>query len=96
MHPLVEGDFDDPVGPLPRFQGILMFRRTVCERIPLTSVGRGWAVLMELIVRASQAGYRMRSVPIELRPRRSGSSKVQNLRTISSNLRQVLTLRCRL
>jgi len=83
-------------GPLPRFQGILMFRRSVLARLPLTSTGRGWAVLMELILRASRAGCRMRSIPIEVRPRRSGVSKVQNLRTITSNLRQVLELRLRL
>ncbi len=83
-------------GSLPRFQGILMFRRVVLERIPLTSAGRGWAVLMELLIRASRAGCRMRSVPIEVRPRRSGTSKVQNVRTITSNLKQVLELRLRL
>lgn len=82
-------------GPLPRFQGILMFRRAVLERLPLTSSGRGWAMLIELIIRASRAGYRMRSVPIELRPRMSGASKVRNLRTIWSNVVQVLALRCR-
>ena len=83
-------------GPLPRFQGILMFRRAALERIPLTSAGRGWAVLMELLIRASRAGYRMRSVPIDLRPRKSGASKVQNVRTIASNLMQILELRFRL
>jgi hypothetical protein len=83
-------------GPLPRFQGILMFRRSVLERVSLTSTGRGWAVLMELIIRAKRAGYRMRSVPIDLRPRASGASKVQNLRTIGSNLLQILALRRRI
>jgi hypothetical protein len=51
---------------------------------------------MELIIRAARAGYRMRSVPTTIRPRRTGGSKVQNLRTIVSNLRQVLALRSRL
>jgi glycosyltransferase involved in cell wall biosynthesis len=83
-------------GVLPRFQGILMFRRTTLERISLTSAGRGWAVLMELLIRASRAGYRMRSVPIDVRPRASGASKVQNLRTIASSLVQLLELRLRL
>jgi glycosyltransferase involved in cell wall biosynthesis len=83
-------------GPLPRFQGILMFRRAVLERLRLRSDGRGWAVLMELLIRASRSGCRMRSVPIDLRPRHSGVSKVQNLRTIVSNLRQVLALRAQL
>jgi glycosyltransferase involved in cell wall biosynthesis len=83
-------------GPLPRFQGILMFRRAVLDRLTLGSEGRGWAVLMELLIRASRAGHRMCSVPIELRPRLIGTSKVQNLRTIVSNLRQVLALRAQL
>ncbi|HLA76879.1 MAG TPA: glycosyltransferase [Vicinamibacteria bacterium] len=80
-------------GPLPRFQGILMVRRTVLDRIPLTSAGRGWAVVMELIIRAVRAGCRIRSLPTSLRPRTTGVSKVQNARTIWSNLRQVLALR---
>lgn len=80
-------------GKLPRFQGILMFRRAVLERMPLKATGRGWAVLMELLIRASRAGCAMRSVPIEVRPRASGASKVQNVRTIVSNLRQVVALR---
>jgi len=83
-------------GTLPRFQGVLLFRRAVLGGLPLVSVGRGWAVLLELLIRASRAGCRMRSVPIALRPRASGASKVQNLRTIASNLAQVLELRRRL
>lgn len=83
-------------GRLPRFQGILMFRREILTRIPLTATGRGWAVLIELIIRASRGGCRMRSVPIELRPRTSGASKVHNFRTIASNLQQVFALRRRL
>lgn len=82
-------------GAVPRFQGIFVFRRAVLEHLPLTSRGRGWAVVMEMIIRAARAGYRVRSVPIELRPRMAGTSKVQNPRTILSNLLQVLALRCR-
>ncbi len=80
-------------GRLPRFQGVFMVRRSVLERLPLSSAGRGWAVVMELIVRAVRAGCRIRSQPTPLRPRRSGASKVQNARTIWSNLRQLMALR---
>lgn len=84
------------IGPMPRFQGILMFRRTLLEGMALRSTGRGWAVLIELIVRAHRAGARMASAPTPVRPRLSGTSKVQNWRTIVSNLRQALQLRAHL
>lgn len=80
-------------GRLPAFQGILMFRRRLLDELPLTSTGRGWGVLMELIIRAARAGCRIVSVPIEACPRRSGASKVNNLSTIWSNLVQVMALR---
>ena len=83
-------------GPMPRFQGILMFRRELLERTALTSEGRGWAVLVELVIRSVRAGCRTASVPTPLRPRAAGLSKVNNWRTIRSNLAQVLELRARL
>jgi len=69
-----------------------MFRQTLLQEFELKSTGRGWAVLMELIVRASRGGYRIISEPTEMRPRMSGRSKVNNLATILANLKQVLTL----
>lgn len=80
-------------GPLPHFQGIAMFRRALLEQFELKSSGRGWAVLMELIIRVSRGGYRVISVPTTMRPRLSGRSKVNNLRTMWANLRQVIELR---
>ena len=80
-------------GRMPRFQGVLMFRRAILERVELKSTGRGWAVLMELILRASRERYRLTSVPTTLRPRMSGTSKVNNVRTIWSNTRQMVALR---
>lgn len=80
-------------GPMPKFQGVLMFRRALLDDLELKSTGRGWAVLMELIIRAARGGYRLVSVPTTLRPRLSGVSKVNNLRTIWANLRQVVGLR---
>jgi dolichol-phosphate mannosyltransferase len=81
------------LGRMPRFQGILMFRTTMLEEIPLVSTGRGWAIIMELVLRAARGDYRLRSVPTTLRPRRSGESKVQNTRTIVANMKQLLALR---
>jgi dolichol-phosphate mannosyltransferase len=80
-------------GSLPTFQGVLMFRRVLLEKIELESRGRGWAVLMELIIRTSRGGYRVTSIPTGVRPRFAGDSKVNNFRTIWANLIQVLELR---
>jgi glycosyltransferase involved in cell wall biosynthesis len=79
-------------GSLPRFQGVLMLRRQMLEEIHLHSNGRGWGVLMEFIIRSDRAGYRLVSVPTAFRPRSHGRSKVINMRTISANLFEVLTL----
>jgi glycosyltransferase involved in cell wall biosynthesis len=83
-------------GQFPRFQGIVMFRRELLTGMTLASRGRGWTVLMELILRAQRNGVRMKNLPITLRPRASGTSKVNNLRNIVSNLQQVLELRLHL
>jgi glycosyltransferase involved in cell wall biosynthesis len=83
-------------GKMPTFQGILMFRRAILETTPLVSTGRGWAVLMELIIRTSRGPYRIRSIPNDMRARMSGESKVNNLRTIVANVRQIAELYWRL
>lgn len=83
-------------GPLPRFQGICMFRRSLLEGIELRSRGRGWGVIMELIVRAVRGGARVVSVPIPLLPRVEGRSKAVTLRAIQANLKELLLLRARL
>jgi Glycosyltransferases involved in cell wall biogenesis len=80
-------------GHFPRFQGIMMFRRTLLDGTRLVSQGRGWTVLMEFILRQARAGARIKNLPITIRPRADGASKVNNLRSIASNLRQVLALR---
>jgi len=80
-------------GRMPKFQGILMFRRTLLDRHELRSAGRGWAVLLEFILRCSRDGCRVVNVPTEVRPRLHGASKVNNARTIWSNFRQMLALR---
>ena len=81
-------------GSYPRFQGILMFRRQILQTTPLQSSGRGWAVLMELILKTSRAKYKVISVPTgELRPRKYGNSKVNNFKTIWANLKEAMALR---
>lgn len=80
-------------GPLPRFQGVFLLRRRVLAELPLTSRGRGWTVVMELLVRARRAGCRLESVPTVMRPRQAGASKVRNLRTVAANLLELARLR---
>jgi dolichol-phosphate mannosyltransferase len=85
------------LGPVPRFQGIFMIRTSVLREIDLKSSGRGWAVVMELIIKvARDPRRRVVGVPTMVRPRVSGASKVQNVRTIAANLRQIVVLRAHL
>jgi dolichol-phosphate mannosyltransferase len=80
-------------GRLPKFQGVFMFRRTMLNEIHLQSIGRGWAVVLELIIKASRRNYRLISIPTEIRPRISGKSKVNNFRSILINFNQAIELR---
>lgn len=79
-------------GRLPPFQGIMMFRRTTLEELGVKPGGRGWGVLMEIIVRAKRHNLKIMSVPTSLRPRTSGRSKVNNLRSIWANIHQAVAL----
>jgi hypothetical protein len=80
-------------GPMPRYQGVFMLRRAVLSSVPLETTGRGWGVVMEMVLRVTRGGHRVTSVATSLRPRRSGDSKVNNPRTVLVNLRQALALR---
>jgi dolichol-phosphate mannosyltransferase len=80
-------------GSMPRFQGIFMLRRSVLAEIPLHTTGRGWGVVMEMVLRVWRGGYRVTSVPTPFRPRLAGRSKVMNARTIWINLQQAVALR---
>ena len=77
---------------MPPFQGILMFRRALLQGMPLRSEGRGWGILMEFLLRATRRGATYVNRTTTLRPRSVGRSKVNNLRTIAANLRQLLVL----
>ena len=81
------------VGPMPPFQGILLLRRSLLEGMTLRSEGRGWTILMEFLLRTDRRGARYVNRVTTLRPRTAGRSKVNNLRTIVANARQMLTLR---
>jgi glycosyltransferase involved in cell wall biosynthesis len=79
-------------GKLPRYQGIMMFRRQILEEMTLEMSGRGWAIVWEFIIRTRGLGKRIISVPAVMRPRNAGVSKVQNWRSIFANLSQLLQL----
>jgi dolichol-phosphate mannosyltransferase len=83
-------------GGIPRFQGIMMLRRDLLGELRLVSRGRGWAIVMEFILKANHRGYRITSEPTAYRPRMHGTSKVNNLRSIGSNFKQLLELRLRM
>lgn len=80
------------IGPLPPFQGLFLVRRSLVESLPLSSRGRGWMLLIELMARAQRRGARFASLQLAAQPRLSGKSKVMNVRTITSNLLQLLAL----
>lgn len=81
------------VGKMPRFQGVFMLRRDVLRKVSLYSEGRGWGIVMEMILRVHRGGYRVTSIPTTVRPRAFGQSKVNNLRNIRANVVQLATLR---
>jgi hypothetical protein len=70
----------------------MMFRRAMLEELGVKLGGRGWGVLMDIIVRAKRRRMRIVSVPTSLRPRFDGKSKVNNLRSIGANLEQAIAL----
>jgi glycosyltransferase involved in cell wall biosynthesis len=80
-------------GSFPQFQGIFMVRRSLLDEIDLYSSGRGWGIVMELVLKITRGDYRTVSVPTEIRPRTTGRSKVRNLRTIWANFKQLMTIR---
>jgi len=79
-------------GPLPRFQGLMMFRRSLLSQLRVEPQGRGWGVLMEILVKAKRANLRIVSEPTPLRPRATGQSKVNNWRSVRANLKQAVAL----
>ena len=80
-------------GPMPRFQGVFMLRSSVLGEITLVTTGRGWGVVMEMVLKVHRRGYRVASQQTPFRPRMAGHSKVNNLRSVWANLSQALVLR---
>jgi dolichol-phosphate mannosyltransferase len=81
------------IGPMPRFQGIMLLRRSLLNEFQLLARGRAATVVFELIIKATRHGARIVSVPTALRPRAHGRSKVSNFRTVSANVAQALAIR---
>ena len=74
--------------------GVYMFRRALLRELPLKS--ETFFVNLELPVRAIRAGLDVRSVPVEVRPRRAGESKVLGLGRMTRVGREVLKFRANL
>src|SRR6185295_15386599 len=62
------------VGPIPRFQGVLMVRRSILGGLQLQPSGRAASIVFEMIIKIVRAGYRVVSVPTAYRPRVTGHS----------------------
>ena len=80
-------------GRTPPFQGPFLIKTGLLHQMPLFSQGRGWAIVMEMIIRADRAGCRWSNAPTRLSPRQSGKSKVNNLRVAATLFFQLLQLR---
>jgi dolichol-phosphate mannosyltransferase len=85
--------YEAVVGSVPRFQGVLMFRRQLLQRFAPHCTGRGWGVLMEFILKVHRGGAVTVSVPTGYRPRLKGQSKVNNWRTVRANLAELWEVR---
>ena len=70
-----------------------MLRTSVLAHTPLHTQGRGWGVVMEMVLKIHRGGHRVASVLTPFRPRMAGRSKVNNVRTVWANLKQALVLR---
>jgi hypothetical protein len=70
----------------------MMFRRVLLADLRIEPGGRGWGVLMEILVKASRAHLRIVSVLTPLRARQSGHSKVTNVRSVYANVIQAVVL----
>ena len=79
-------------GKLPKFQGLFMIRRYLLNEINLKHNGRGWALVMELIIKINKGNYKIISIPTEVHPRKYGHSKVNNIPVILANFKQVISL----
>ena len=80
-------------GRIPPFQGIFLVRTEKLRKLALHSRGRGWAIVLEMIIRADRSGWRWINEAVQCRPRQAGRSKVNNLRMVFLNCLQLLKLR---
>lgn len=80
-------------GLVDRIEGVYLFRRQLLDEISLVSRKSAGSIGLELAVKARAAGKRIASTEIECAPRRSGHSKVANLRNIASYLGEVWRIR---
>lgn len=80
-------------GLVDRIEGVYLFKRALLDQISLVSQKSAGSIGLEIAVKARAAGKRIASTEIECAPRRSGHSKVANLRNIASYLGEVWRIR---
>lgn len=71
-----------------------LFKRALLESVSLESAGS--FIDAELLAKAQRAGFRIREIGIEYRPRRTGASNLSSLSTILTILREGFAARRRL
>lgn len=81
------------LGHFPKFQGPFLLKTSLLRSLPLISSGRGWGIVMELIIRAYRGGFVILHSEVQLRQRNFGKSKVSKLKVIFSILLQVMQIR---
>ena len=80
-------------GLVDRIEGPYLFRRDLLDQLHLVSRTSAGSIGLEIAVKARVAKKRIASTEIECAPRRSGHSKVANLRNIVSYLGEVWRIR---
>lgn len=80
-------------GLVDRIEGVYLFKRALLDQITLVSTKSAGSIGLEIALKARAAKKRIASTEIECAPRRSGHSKVANLRNIVAYLDEVWRIR---
>lgn len=81
-------------GPHPRINGSYMFRRKILSEIPLIS--DTFVLNFEFPIKARRKGLRIKEIETVALPRKEGSSKVFNIKSILRVIRELVKLRRRM
>ena len=79
-------------GPIPRYQGIYMFKRELLDKIQL-KMHTSFVYNYEIVIRAKKQGFKIKEVPTRCLPRQSGHSKVLGVGKIFFIFREIIKFR---